>query len=248
MKVNSVSMKVNSTVSKILTNKWVLNIISFLALFNVIGYMVMGNFNNVIFFIILAVLVRNFSHNMIIVLGTPLLIVNLFAMRNGTFEGMAVGTTTGTDTIAADKSMDKKDGDQTKKTTDSQMKPGTEAPDAETKDPIITADVAKKDSFEVGRSKNGASKIDYASTIEDAYDDLNKILGSDGIKRLTSDTQGLMKQQMQLAKSMEGMGPIIQNIKPMMDQMKGMMAGMDGKDGSIMDIAKKLTESMSATK
>ena len=128
------------------------------------------------------------------------------------------------------------------------MKPGTEAPDAETKDPIITADVAKKDSFEVGRSKNGASKIDYASTIEDAYDDLNKILGSDGIKRLTSDTQGLMKQQMQLAESMKGMGPIIENIKPMMDQMKGMMAGMDGKDGSIMDIAKKLTESMSATK
>ena len=243
MKVNSsVSMKVNSTVSKILTNKWVLNIVSFLALFNVIGYMVMGNFNNVIFFIILAVLVRNFSHNMIIVLGTPLLIVNLFAMRNGTFEGFKDGETK----PVGDK--DKKDGDQTKKTTDSQMKPGTEAPDAETKDPIITADVAKKDSFEVGRSKNGASKIDYASTIEDAYDDLNKILGSDGIKRLTSDTQGLMKQQMQLAESMKGMGPIIEGIKPLMEQMKGMMAGMDGKDGSIMDIAKKLTESMSATK
>ena len=236
-------MKVNSTVSKILTNKWVLNIISFLALFNVIGYMVMGNFNNVIFFIILAVLVRNFSHNMIIVLGTPLLIVNLFAMRNGTFEGFKDGETK----PVGDK--DKKDEDKTKKTTETQMKPGTEAPDAGTEAPdIITADAAKKEDFEVGRSKNGASKIDYASTIEDAYDDLNKILGSDGIKRLTSDTQGLMKQQMQLAESMKGMGPIIENIKPMMDQMKGMMAGMDGKDGSIMDIAKKLTESMSATK
>jgi hypothetical protein len=252
MKVNSVSMKVNSTVSKILTNKWVLNIISFLALFNVIGYMVMGNFNNVIFFIILAVLVRNFSHNMIIVLGTPLLIVNLFAMRNGTFEGLTSmepktdATTTGattTDATTTDTSTGKKEQDKTKKTIDSPMKTGTEAPE------IITADVAKKDSFEVGRSKNGAAKIDYASTIEDAYDDLNKILGSDGIKRLTSDTQGLMKQQMQLAESMKGMGPIIENIKPMMEQMKGMMAGMDGKDGlkPIMDIAKKLTSSMNAT-
>ena len=252
MKVNSVSMKVNSTVSKILTNKWVLNIISFRALFNVIGYMVMGNFNNVIFFIILAVLVRNFSHNMIIVLGTPLLIVNLFAMRNGTFEGLTSmepktdATTTGattTDATTTDTSTGKKEQDKTKKTIDSPMKTGTEAPE------IITADVAKKDSFEVGRSKNGAAKIDYASTIEDAYDDLNKILGSDGIKRLTSDTQGLMKQQMQLAESMKGMGPIIENIKPMMEQMKGMMAGMDGKDGlkPIMDIAKKLTSSMNAT-
>ena len=239
-------MKVNSAISKILTNKWVLNIISFLALFNVIGYMVMGNFNNVIFFIILAVLVRNFSHNMIIVLGTPLLIVNLFAMRNGTFEGLTSMETktdaTTTDATTTGTTTGKKDQDKTKKTTDSPMKTVTEAPD------IITADAAKKEDFEVGRSKNGAAKIDYASTIEDAYDDLNKILGSDGIKRLTSDTQGLMKQQMQLAESMKGMGPIIENIKPMMAQMKGMMAGMDGKDGSIMDIAKKLTESMSATK
>ena len=43
-------MKLNSTVSKILTNKWVLNIVSVLALLNVIGYMVMGHFNNVLFF------------------------------------------------------------------------------------------------------------------------------------------------------------------------------------------------------
>jgi hypothetical protein len=125
------------------------------------------------------------------------------------------------------------------------MKPGTEAEAG-----IITAADAKKEDFEVGRRKNGAAKIDYASTIEDAYDDLNKILGSDGIKRLTDDTQGLMKQQMQLAKSMEGMGPLIEGIKPMIEQMNGMMKNMDGKEGlgPIMDIAKKLTGSMSATK
>jgi 4-hydroxybenzoate polyprenyltransferase len=42
------------------------------------------------------------------------------------------------------------------------MKPGTEAPDAETKDPIITADVAKKDSFEVGRFDVIAIAVCYA--------------------------------------------------------------------------------------
>ena len=237
-------MKLNSTVSKILTNKWVLNIISFLALFNVIGYMVMGNFNNVIFFIILAVLVRNFSKNMIIVLGTPLVIVNLFAMKNGIMEGMETGSPTTTPTTKPS-TTDKSNDDKTKKTTDLPMKPGTEAQAG-----IVSADAAKKEDFEVGRRKNGAAKIDYASTIEDAYDDLNKILGSDGIKRLTDDTQGLMKQQMQLAKSMEGMGPLIEGIKPMIEQMNGMMKNMDGKEGlgPIMDIAKKLTGSMSATK
>ena len=236
-------MKLNSTVSKILTNKWVLNIISFLALFNVIGYMVMGNFNNVIFFIILAVLVRNFSKNMIIVLGTPLVIVNLFAMKNGIMEGMETGSPTTTPTTKPS-TTDKSNDDKTKKTTDLPMKPGTEAQAG-----IVSADAAKKEDFEVGRRKNGAAKIDYASTIEDAYDDLNKILGSDGIKRLTDDTQGLMKQQMQLAKSMEGMGPLIEGIKPMIEQMNVMMKNMDGKEGigPIMDIAKKLTGSMSVT-
>jgi hypothetical protein len=45
------------------------------------------------------------------------------------------------------------------------------------------------------------------------------------------------------------MGPLIEGIKPMMAQMKGLMEGMDGKDGlgPIMDIAKKLTGSMNAT-
>ncbi len=240
MKVNSsVSMKVNSTVSKILTNKWVLNIISFLALFNVIGYMVMGNFNNVIFFIILAVLVRNFSHNMIIVLGTPLVIVNLFAMKNGIMEGMTTKSV-GDKDKSTDSSMGKKDEDKTQQTAVSPMLPGTEAPkkDVEEDSDIVSAASVKKDSFEVGRSKNGASKIDYASTIEDAYDDLNKILGSDGIKRLTDDTQGLMKQQMELAKSMEAMTPLVKSIAPMIGQMQGMMKNMDG--AGVMDIAKKL--------
>ena len=241
-------MKLNSIVSKILTNKWVLNIISLIALFNVIGYMVMGNFNNVIFFIILAVLVRNFSKNMIIVLGTPLIIVNLFAMRNGTFEGM----TTKTDSESDDKEGVKKAlAIKSQENSGLPMLPGTDSQDTSDSD-IVSAAAAKKEDFEVGRRKNGGSKIDYAATIEDAYDDLNKILGSDGIKRLTSDTQGLMKQQMELAESMKVMKHLVQGMAPMIGQMKEMMKTMDGNGegglGGVMEIAKKLTNSVGATK
>jgi len=234
-------MKLNTTVAKFLTNKWALNIISFLALFNVIGYMVMGKINNVIFFIILAVLVRNFSKNMIIVLGTPLIIVNLFAMRNGTFEGMENKSNGDTDKSTDNKDSNKKPTKSQQNKNDDVIMPGTDSPESD----IVSADAAKKEDFEVGRRKNGGSKIDYASTIEDAYDDLNKILGSDGIKRLTDDTQGLMKQQMQLAESMKGMEPLVKGMMPMIEQMKGMMKTMDGNGegglGGVMEIAKKLT-------
>jgi cytoskeletal protein RodZ len=227
-------MKLKSTISEILTNKWVLNIISLLALFNVIGYMVMGKLNNVIFFIVLALLVRNFSKNMIIVLGTPLIIVNLFAMKNGIMEGMEnkSDTTTTTDTTTTPPTTTPPTTTPptttpptTSATTTTDTTTGTK--DKKDESGVVSAASVKKDSFEVGRSKNGGSKIDYASTIEDAYDDLNKILGSDGIKRLTDDTQGLMKQQMELAKSMEALTPLFKGMKPMIEQMKGMMNTMN---------------------
>ena len=225
-------MSLNSTVSKLLTNKWVLNIVSILAFLNVIGYMVMGNFNNVLFFIVLAVLVRYFSKNMIIILGIPLVIVNLFAMNQTDYnvEGME----------------NKKKEEKEEPDMDDDVEGLTvEEKESVEEDPVVSSNVTdEKSGFEVGRKKNASSKIDYAATIEDAYDDLNKILGSDGIKNLTEDTQRLMKQQMQLAESMKSMAPMVEKMLPMAEKAKEMMSSMD-KDGNgmggLLDMAKKMS-------
>ena len=68
------------------------------------------------------------------------------------------------------------------------------------------------------------NRVDYAATVEEAYDDLNNILGSDGIKNLTNDTQKLVAQQANLSKAMVSMGPLV-------GQVKEMMATMGGQDG-----------------
>jgi hypothetical protein len=82
----------------------------------------------------------------------------------------------------------------------------------------------------MGKKNN---RIDYASTVEDAYDDLNKVLGGDGIKRLTDDTQKLMGQQMKLAEAMKSMTPL-------MTQAKELMKGFDMKGmGDITSMAKQ---------
>ena len=225
-------MNLNSTVSKLLTNKWVLNIVSILAFLNVIGYMVMGNFNNVLFFIVLAVLVRYFSKNMIIILGIPLVIVNLFAMNQTDYnvEGME---------------NKKKEEKEEPEMEDDVEGLTVEEKESVEEDPVVSSNVNdEKSGFEVGRKKNASSKIDYAATIEDAYDDLNKILGSDGIKNLTEDTQRLMKQQMQLAESMKSMAPMVEKMLPMAEKAKEMMSSMD-KDGNgmggLLDMAKKMS-------
>ena len=81
---------------------------------------------------------------------------------------------------------------------------------------------------------NANSRIDYASTLEGAYDNLDRILGSDGINKLTGDTQKLMVQQQKLFQTMEGMIPMI-------NQAKEMMSGIDMSQlGGLADMANSL--------
>ncbi len=254
-------MNLKSAMSKFLTNKWVLNVVAFLSLFNVIGYLVMGNLNALVHFIIFAVLVRYFSKNMTIVLGVPLILVNLLAMK-GHIEGMENRANDKTNAVSEtnpvtkprqdDRQDDRQDNRQDKinklvkkNTTTTSINDSIASVVSDSTDNSAQSTGGEQQGFESGRRKNRGYNVDYATTIEDAYDELNNILGSDGIQRLTSDTQNLMKQQMQLAKSMEGMGPIIRSIEPMVQNLQGMMNQMgDGKEGlggGIMDLAKKFS-------
>lgn len=253
-------MKLNSAVSKFLTNKWVLNIVAFLALFNVIGYMIIGNFNAVLYFVVFAVLVRYFSKNMTIVLGVPLLITNLLELRVNMIEGMENNTTNQITTSEPAKQpstlgTNKPEEDQkkidelVKNNKDSKSSQGLQMHNIDNAQHDTTNNAAQstggeQQGFEPGRKKNRGYEIDYATTIEDAYDQLNSILGSDGVQRLTSDTQNLMKQQMQLAEAMKNMEPMVQSIAPMVKNLQGMMGQMgDGKEGlnGLMDLAKKFS-------
>ena len=65
-------------------------------------------------------------------------------------------------------------------------------------------------------------RIDYAKTLEQAYDNLQGMLGKDGIKGLTSETSRLVEQQSNLMESLKGMGPMLKEAKQMMAGMKDM--------------------------
>jgi hypothetical protein len=233
-------MKLNSAVSKFLTNKWVLNIVAFLALFNVIGYIVMGNLNSVLHFIVFAILVRYFSKNMTIILGVPLIIINLLAIKGNILEGMKSGTDKDENKQQQINNIVKKNNSNNA----SVISDTSAAASSQDTNNAAQTTGGEQQGFESGRRKNRGNNIDYATTIEDAYDELNNILGSDGIQRLTSDTQTLMKQQMQLAEAMKGMGPMIKSLEPMVSNLQGMMGHLgDGKEGlgGIMDLAKKIS-------
>lgn len=153
--------------------------------------------------------------------------------------------------IAKKNSLDSSTSNKATTTSSSQGLPMTITPMHETQHVNMDNNTSGEElgeSFEVGRSKKNTKgyNVDYASTIEDAYDDLNKILGSDGIKRLTSDTQNLMKQQLQLAESMKSMQPLIAGMAPLMQQAQGLLGSMgdNGNLSNLADIAKKFSATL----
>ena len=206
------------SVSKLLTNRYVLYLVALLALFNVIGYMMMNKTQIVILFILIGYLMTHFSKNMVIVLLVPLVLVNLLTsgmmMKEGFSEGMCNPGETEVDgkCVPDMKTDDDKSDSVNKKAATNSI---IACKDNEKFDEVEGKCVAK-DGFASAGGRKGGSRVDMGSTLEQAYDDLNSVLGSDGIKNLTSDTQNLMKQQLHLAEAMKEMGPLMQQAQSML--------------------------------
>jgi hypothetical protein len=59
-------------------------------------------------------------------------------------------------------------------------------------------------------------RLDYAATIEQSYQNLDELLGSDSIKQLSNDTQKLMAQQQNLFNTMNQMAPVLEGATNML--------------------------------
>jgi len=258
--------------SKILENKYVLYFVFILAIINLFGYMVTGNFNSIVFFVLVAFLTRYFSKNMIIILTVPLVLTSVLMVGKTVKESFENASNKKSD-IESDKDSEveraKKrikelnnqwdtifyeikelklkhvkltrayEGGKGKYDYDQAIKIEGEIKDKNKMLDDIQSEIKKykkilKETEPMSSMYNKPNRIDYASTVEDAYEDLNKILGGNGIKQLTDDTQKLMKQQLQLADAMKSMSPL-------MEQAKGLLQGFDLKNlGSLTNVGKNL--------
>jgi len=70
-----------------------------------------------------------------------------------------------------------------------------------------------------GKNDNYGPRLDYAATIEQSYQNLDSLLGSDSIKQLTGDTQKLMQQQQNLFNTMNQMVPVLEGAQNMLKNM-----------------------------
>ena len=80
-------MKLSKKLPKALSNKYVLYVVLFLSITNILGYLSIGDFHSLVFFIAVGFLTSYFSKNMVIVLGTAMVATNFLYASKKLKEG-----------------------------------------------------------------------------------------------------------------------------------------------------------------
>jgi hypothetical protein len=193
----------------LLKSKLVLYTTFAVALLHVLGYMAVDDDKALLFFIAIGVLTTFFSKNMIVVLVVAVVATNVLFAGNAVREGLTNA-----------KAVDEED-DEKKKADAAAAKEIEVNADAFTQKNIPSSKPAAATESEEDEAIG--KRIDYASTIEQAYDNLQQMLGPDGIKGLSKETQSLVHQQKSLIGTLNDMAPVLKTAKETLDTMSGSM-------------------------
>jgi hypothetical protein len=208
------------SILSVLDNEWLLVGIYYLFIINVIGYIIFGNFFAIALLFIIGAITAQFSNKFSVILSVPTILVTFYVFGGNILFKLILSE--GMDNMEEKDKDEKKEEENKDEKKDSDSSLAINPPLESSTDENVQSN---EESFEVGRKKGGNYNVDYAATVEDAYDELNKIIDSDGIKKLTSDTQNLMNQQLKLAEAMKNMEPIINSMTPFIEKAEGFFGG-----------------------
>lgn len=227
-------------------NKFVLYGSLLLVLLSILRHISNKNINAVVLMALIGLVMSYFSKNMIIILLTAFATVFVLEMvgMHGVTEGMK--TKEGS-TPLNNKEKDEKEEDNVgEKVSKTETKPSTkDDADEEAEKPKSEKTTLKstkqgttnkqgmkslspasydgkdEDDGENAHKAKEANRIDYASTLEQAYDNIENIIGEDGVRGLTDQTKSLMNQQKELMENMKEMGPLLKSAEGFMEQITG---------------------------
>ena len=222
---------------KVLNDKNVLYIVFILAILNILGYLLVKNTEAIAFFLIVGFLTTYFSKNMIVVLLVAMVSTSIFTSTRMSFGKLGMSK----------EGMENKEG---KKENDAKK---IDDKDADDKDDASNADkVPKKEGFDdnkktipkmndktdkskdepVGaeaqktKGTNGKNFVSQGDTLAEAYKNLEGMIGKDGIKGLTNQTETLLNQQHELMQNIKGMEPFIATAENLMSKLD--LSSLDG--------------------
>ena len=234
-------MSFASEASKLITNKYFLYFMVFLASTNVLGYLVTNKLNAVIFFALVSLLTYQFSKNMSVILLIAIIATNFMMSSKIIREGLENSNTAIDKASSIDDEIAKavpivknsKTGEEAKAKMDAVVNHAlsddsdiennkySDINNTDLNKPVPEAGAPEGAGEKIGNKKgktneNFGPRLDYAATIEQSYSNLDELLGSDSIKQLTTDTQKLMSQQQNLFNTMNQMVPVLEGAQNML--------------------------------
>ena len=243
----------SDTIKSLLRDKNVLYIVLFIAVMNAFSFLMTGQFESILIFLVIGFVTSYFSKNMIIIMLSAIIITNFLigmklvgkkakeAMENmgekkeDTKENGEDKKEEDLKTDVTEKKEDKVDETNTLNDTN---KSDTKAKEPEPAEPQADKQKKVKESLstlhpasvhEGDEMVDMKPKVDYAATLEAAYDNLDKMLSSDAIRSMTDETQRLAEKQKVLMSN-------IKQLEPMMQKAGSLLQGLDiNQMGSMLD-------------
>ena len=231
------SSKFLNGLNKLFKQKYLLYALVVISLIYLFLLLQSRNFYAIYFFILLGIIIYCYTKNMSILLTICLIFTAIiFPLKSSSKEGMASKKGKGKNKEKlTNNSTDNGNGtittaggtvigdDTVKNATSANITDGTEVSTLQAKKTTIQTnnDVAASggttDTF-TGKLAN-QSRIDPAETMNKAFNNLEGMLGNDGIKNLTTDTEQLISNQTKLFKTIENMTPLIEKASSIMSKL-----------------------------
>lgn len=225
----------------VLYNTYVLYGLFFLAILNVLKLLHYNQLKAISVFFITGALFSFFTRNMIVIMGASIAASSLFCMSESMLKKRSSSSIQGYSGSLWGSVFEGMEN-ETEAEEEAEAEEESEAEDEaeeEAEAPLQEgARGCKGDACGKIRPKALQDDVDYAyvdkaSTIENSYSQLSNLLGEDAMKNLSNETAKLVKQQQALMETMKGAGPVIENMKSMMnglntDDMKSMQKDMSG--------------------
>ena len=241
----------------LLKDKNVLYVTLFIAVTNMFAYLMFRQFDAIIFFGIIGIIASYFSKNMIVIMLIALVSTNLaisIKMIGRVKEGL--------------ENMKEKKKEEKKDKKNGEPVPHILMNKNEKDEPKCVGDACfakgkgggkvKKDGFtqqlnparinamsdDEDGEDDASPSVNYASTLETAYDNLDKLLSSDAISKMSEDTHRLAEKQQVLMGNINKLQPMMQKAGSLLEglnmpDISNVMTGMQTKLAGLTSGAKK---------
>jgi hypothetical protein len=233
----------------VLKNKYVLYILLVIAIVNVLGYLAVQDYNSLALFVVMGLLSSYFSKNMSVNLLVAITVTSFVSINNKVQEGFEGHTEPEHKKEHKQKALQDTIKEISKVADNAGSVAATESCDPA----CVKGKEECKDGkcVEVGGFQNNVppsspapvntdsddsigDRIDYAATMEQAYNNLQNMLGKDGMKSITEETKKLVSQQKDLMGTLSSMAPVLNSAKETLSGLN--LKDMEGMSGILKNL------------